>query len=301
MGNIRIILYFFFLPRILFLAHDEAILLEAESVKKKAGQIVLAGNVIAKTDEFVLTSKKLLVSDDESVYIAEDNVKINLNNRDVAMACAKCVYNAKERIISFFDVEIVFNNTTVLTTRYCDYNIDSCCLMYNTYGIIKNNANIISSKNGRIYVNRKEIFLSEDITCENEYLCLQCKYFIFGNKDKKAIFKDGITIKFKEMQDLTAMVKKQVVYDAESETFTTDNLILQSKKMHGYFTGATFCCKQSKINLYNGIIMNNNICLTCKDILYDMKKQEIVLKENPYTFLQNGIIFTSKDLHIKNF
>lgn len=301
MGNIRIILYFFFLPRILFLAHDGAIFLEAENLKKEAGQIVLTGNVIAKDDEFVLTSKKLLVSDDKSVYIAEDNVKINLNNRDVTVACAKCVYNAKERTISFFDVEIVFNNTTVLTTQYCVYDIDASCLMYNTYGIIKNNGNIILSKNGMIYVNSEEIFLSEEVICENEYLCLQCKYFIFGNKDKKAIFKDGITIKFKEKQDLTAIVKKQVVYDAESETFTTDNLILRHKTMHGYFTGATFHYKKSEINLYNGIIRGNDNYLTCKDIIYDIKKQEIVLKENPYAFLQNGIIFTSTDLHIKNF
>lgn len=300
MGNIRIILYFFFLPRILFLAHDGAIFLEAENVKKEAGQIVLTGNVIAKADKFVLTSKKLLISDDESVYIAEDNVKINLNNKNVTVTCGKCIYNTAQKIISFFDVEIVFNNTTVLTTQYCVYDIDSCCLMYNTYGIIKNNGNIILSKNGRIYVNSEEIFLSEDVICENEYLCLQCKYFIFRNKDKKAIFKDGITIKFKEKQDLTAIVKKQVVYDVESETFTTDNLILQNKTMKGYFTGATFHYKQSKINLYNGIVSGNDNYLTCKDITYDIKKQEIVLKKNPYTFLQNGIIFTSKDMHIKN-
>lgn len=300
MGNIRIILYFFFLPRILFLAHDEAIFLEAENVKKEAGQIVLTGNVIAKADKFVLTSKKLLVTDDEGVYIAEDNVKINLNNKNVTVTCGKCIYKTAQKIISFFDVEIVFNNTAVLTTQYCVYDIDSCCLMYNTYGIIKNNGNMILSKNGRIYVNREEIFLSEEVICENEYLCLQCKYFIFANKDKKAIFKDGITIKFKEMQDLIALVKKQVVYDVESETFTTDNLILQNKTMQGYFTGATFHYKQSKINLYNGIISGNDNYLTCKDITYDIKKQEIVLKKNPYTFLQNGIIFTSKDLHIKN-
>lgn len=300
MGNIRIILYFFFLPRILFLAHDGVIFLEAENVKKEAGQIVFTGNVIAKDDEFVLTSKKLLISDDESLYIAEDNVKINLNNRDVTVTCEKCIYNTAERTISFFDVEIVFNNTTVLTTQYCVYDIDTRCLNYSTYGIIKNNGNIISGKNGRIHVSSEEIFLSEDVICENEYLCLRCKCFIFGNKDKKAIFKDGITIKFKERQDLTAIVKKQVVYDVESETFTTDNLILQNKTMHSYFTGATFHYKQRKINLYNGIIMSNDNYLTCKDITYDIKKQEIVLKENPYTFLQNGIIFTSKDLHIKN-
>ena len=275
MGNIRIILYFFFLPRILFLAHDGAIFLEAENVKKEAGQIVFTGNVIAKADEFVLTSKKLLVSDDKSLYIAEHNVKINLNNSDVTVTCGRCIYN--------------------------NYDIDTRCLNYSTYGIIKNNGNIILSKNGSICVNSEEIFLSEEVICENEYLCLQCKYFIFGNKDKNAVFKDGITIKFKERQDLTAIVKKQVVYDVESETFTTDNLILQNKTMHGYFTGATFHYKQSTINLYNGIIRSNDNYLTCNDIIYDIKKHEIVLKEKPYAFLQNGIIFTSKDLHIKNF
>ena len=71
--------------------------------------------------------------------------------------------------------------------------------------------------------------------------------------------------------------------------------------MHGYFTGATFHYKQSTINLYNGIIRSNDNYLTCNDIIYDIKKHEIVLKEKPYAFLQNGIIFTSKDLHIKNF
>ena len=301
MGNIRIILYFFFLPRILFLAHDETIVLEAENTKRVGSVIILTGNVIAKTEEFVLGANKLLVSDDECTYIAEDNVNINISNRDVIITCGKCIYKVKERRIYFFDVKIVFNKTTVLTTQYCDYDIDKRCLKYGTYGVIKNNGNIISSKKGRISVDSEEIFLNENVVCENVHLCLRCKCFIFGNKDKKAVFEDGIIIEFKGKEDLTALVKKKVVYDLEKETFTTDNLLLQNKTMHGYFTRATFHYKQSKINLYNGIIRNNNNYLTCNDILYDLEKEKIVFKDNPYGFLQNGIIFTSKDLHVKNF
>ena len=276
--------------------------------EKYPGATVLIGNVKMIHSGAILTSKKAFYYKKENFFKAIGNVIINQGDT-VKQFSDYVDYDAKfKKSVSWGNV-ILKDPSMTLTTDTLYFNRESQLLFYKDHAVIKDETNILKSKNGNYYLNQKKFTATTKVTITNpdnfitsnhlDYYTNSGHAFLYGpstitnQKDNNKIYSErGF---YNTKTDISHFVKNAKLY-LDDRTIEGDSLFYD--KTRG-FASATKNIRV--IDTAENFIAKGNYAeyFQKKDSIYMIKRAvAISVVENDSTFIHGDtLLVTGKKDH----